>query len=321
MIRSIGILGISDYGVGCLLELLRLGYDVKFVTEKKRRSLHSTEARSKLQTVILNSKIKNLGNVLPGDSLLLEESSKVDLCIIGGYDGIVHSPLLESPKYGVINTHFGLIPDNRGCNPVMWAILKNEPQGFTTYQVTKDIDLGPVINKVYLKSQDQNQTSQSVYQNLSTDAPRHLKKSINLVEKKKYCEIPRNRGVYHSAGMPNDCYVSWKWKNEFIQRFSNAMIFPPYKPASSRVLGQDIFLTVIETIDEKNPYKPGEVIFKEHRKVVVSTKQGHAVCELDNDYSQVKKGLTLDSVSKGVFAIPVEFWEDFLPKESYGKKR
>ncbi|CAE7851767.1 fmt [Symbiodinium microadriaticum] len=66
---------------------------------------------------------------------MVDRASRTDLVVIGGYDGILKKPFLSAPKHGVINTHLGLLPQNRGCCPTLWAQLHGRPQGFTTYLV------------------------------------------------------------------------------------------------------------------------------------------------------------------------------------------
>jgi methionyl-tRNA formyltransferase len=59
---------------------------------------------------------------------------------------IIPSSLLNKPRFGFINFHYGLLPQYRGANPVFEQIRRREKQGgITVHQVDESIDTGPVI--------------------------------------------------------------------------------------------------------------------------------------------------------------------------------
>ena len=47
-----------------------------------------------------------------------------------------------------VNIHFSLLPENRGPNPVQWAIIHNDPfTGVTAHQMAATFDSGPIIDQ------------------------------------------------------------------------------------------------------------------------------------------------------------------------------
>ena len=66
--------------------------------------------------------------------------------------GIVRQALLDIPRNGVVNCHMGILPEYRGMDCYVWAILNGEFEniGLTTHFMDAGIDTGPIINKFYL---------------------------------------------------------------------------------------------------------------------------------------------------------------------------
>jgi folate-dependent phosphoribosylglycinamide formyltransferase PurN len=74
-------------------------------------------------------------------------SLKPDLIIVCYFDRVVRSRVLEIPGCGVINIHPGLLPENRGPVPNVWAIINGSDQvGATVHYVDGEtLDTGPIL--------------------------------------------------------------------------------------------------------------------------------------------------------------------------------
>ncbi len=59
---------------------------------------------------------------------------------------ILSKSIISSFKLGIINTHPGLLPSNRGLDNLEKAILKKIPQGVTTHFIDSRIDMGRCID-------------------------------------------------------------------------------------------------------------------------------------------------------------------------------
>lgn len=66
-----------------------------------------------------------------------------DLLILTGAD-IVPPALLEVPRRGAINPHYGLLPRYRGMNVTEWSIYQDDPLGVSIHDVEPGIDTGDV---------------------------------------------------------------------------------------------------------------------------------------------------------------------------------
>lgn len=53
---------------------------------------------------------------------------------------------IEKPRLGVVNIHYGKLPEYRGCNPLVWAILNGEKFAWVTlHWMNETYDQGPVL--------------------------------------------------------------------------------------------------------------------------------------------------------------------------------
>ena len=58
-------------------------------------------------------------------------------------------PLIESPRKGAINTHYGALPAYAGLSPYFWHLHNKESQfGVTLHQIVSKLDAGPIIEQI-----------------------------------------------------------------------------------------------------------------------------------------------------------------------------
>lgn len=69
-----------------------------------------------------------------------------DLIISYSAPQIIREPLLNTPKYGVINVHGSLLPDYRGTLPSFWYLYNEEKLGgATVHYMSAKIDDGAIV--------------------------------------------------------------------------------------------------------------------------------------------------------------------------------
>ncbi len=247
---KIGILGISTFGFGLIKWLVSNNYEIIFVTGKFKKAAHVSNLEKDVLSFCLINKINHIGNVDCNSKEIIDIAKKTDLCIIGGYDKILKSEIINAPKLGVINTHFGIIPENRGCNPVMWGIIDKIEQGSTTYWVEDKIDFGKVI----LTIREPNlvdKTSEYIYNKISQLSIDAIPEIMNRIKNNFIERTMKHEGKYYKQGIPNNGYISLEWSNEKIKRYSDALWFPPYAPAKIKFGKREYFVCVENKKNEK----------------------------------------------------------------------
>jgi methionyl-tRNA formyltransferase len=69
-----------------------------------------------------------------------------DLILSAGFKWRVPTEVLQLPRLGVINLHFGLLPERRGANPVGWAFREDDREfGATVHRMDEGFDTGPIL--------------------------------------------------------------------------------------------------------------------------------------------------------------------------------
>lgn len=242
---KIGLLGISDYGLGILKWLVDNNYQIEFVTGKSKKVSHVTGVEKELMVFCEQKSLNYLGNVDCNSDLVCDLARKTDLCIIGGYDKILKKNFLDSPKLGVINTHFGILPQNRGCNPTMWAIVEGITQGVTTYWVNEKIDYGTVILSIEFP-QLENKTSREAYDFITKKSLESFPEIMKKVENNYTEREMSGFGNYHPNGLPNDGFIDFNWDFVKQKKYSDSLWFPPYPPAKTKINEREYFIKINE---------------------------------------------------------------------------
>ncbi len=65
--------------------------------------------------------------------------------VVLGDTRIIRPAIRSLPQHGVINTHPGWLPDVRGNNPYIWALIDDLPMGCACHFIDEAIDTGPII--------------------------------------------------------------------------------------------------------------------------------------------------------------------------------
>lgn len=85
------------------------------------------------------------------------------LCVHFPY--MIRRPVLNLPKYGVLNLHPAYLPYNRGWHTPTWAILDGTPAGASLHYMSPSVDAGDVVYQEQI-AVDPADTADSLYQHL-----------------------------------------------------------------------------------------------------------------------------------------------------------
>jgi methionyl-tRNA formyltransferase len=77
-----------------------------------------------------------------------------DVIFITGYTHKIAIDELSSVPKGILNIHFGRLPQYRGPSPVFWQLKNGEAQlGLTIHQLTNKLDSGAVAWEQTIKNE------------------------------------------------------------------------------------------------------------------------------------------------------------------------
>ncbi len=341
-IKRIGFLGLSKYGLEYFKYLINdKSFEVVYTTSKRKKREHSDLLEDELKMLCDDNNIPFLGNIDVNKHVDELSSYNVDIVILGGYDGIIKNDFLcKGSKHGIINTHFGLIPKNRGCNPTMWGILENQSQGFTTYFCNNKID-SPDPNSIidiFEIDVKERSTSEQIYNILCEKSINRFPMVLNALKTGNYDMSKINilnesdkykNSKYHVKGLPNDSYISWFWRCIFIQRFSDSQVFRPYPTVRTCIDEQEIWLKVekVVTLDDMdisdikifNNSKIGQVIYQNENKIITRAIDGFVHSILENSNCTLLNKILVSKGDKGIHGIHKLFSKLQLPNEKINK--
>ncbi len=312
---KIGFLGLCAFGLEYLKYLLKRKINVVFVTTKwAGGQLHITSLEKKCIKLCKDKKIPYLGSVDANSKEMIKKVNQTDIIIMGGYDKILKTKFLSAPKLGVTNTHLGLIPRHRGCYPVVWSILCDEIAGYTTYKVDERIDLGDIIDRQAIPIQV-GETAKKLYDRLSMLAVEAFPRTLDKILKWSWPKVALKYKpkLYHKKGMPNDRWISWHWKGEFLLCFSRSLTFPPYDGPRTRIknTNKDFQLYIDKWTPQKTQKAPGKIIKIKGNRLQISCSNGRVWCRLrnpkDKNLFKIKRGIFLDSVLGKTHPIPIKY--------------
>lgn len=73
---------------------------------------------------------------------------KPDVIIVVAYGKILPKEIIDSPKFGCINSHASLLPRHRGASPINFSIISGDTKtGITTMFMDEGLDTGDIINR------------------------------------------------------------------------------------------------------------------------------------------------------------------------------
>jgi len=122
-----------------------------------------------------------------------QNNLKSDLAILVDYGVIIPQSIIDSFKLSIINSHFSILPDLRGADPITYALLSGQKStGVSLMKLVAALDEGPLLDwqKIEIDPQENNETLTKKLINLSNQL---IKKNI----------IDRD-------------WTTWKWQDQSI---------------------------------------------------------------------------------------------------------
>ena len=155
------------------------------------------------------------------------------------YRYIIKQHVIDSCDGKIFNVHPSLLPNHKGCSAVPWAIIEGDQySGITFHYIDKNIDTGNIILQITTQIKS-NETQKSLYDRLMNIGSKYWEAAFKLVDCGFMGYPQHGESKYHIRGVPNNGEIDESWDEKKIKRFINAMIYPPYAPATYR--GKDIF--------------------------------------------------------------------------------
>lgn len=138
------------------LSLLNQDFTVEAVITKPRPAHH----RGSFPVIELAQKLKlplhQVSSRHELTELIRRESFNSRIALLIDFGIIVSQEVIDSFPLGILNSHFSVLPEWRGADPITFAILSGQPEtGVTLMQLVAGMDEGPIVGyKTYLLDKD-----------------------------------------------------------------------------------------------------------------------------------------------------------------------
>lgn len=230
---NIGFLGGRILGYRCLKELNKFkdNINVKFVIGHKIDGEKNSDWNPPLLPLAKKLGFKTLmpKTLKDPDVISFIRSCNPDLLVNPFCNRIIPKEILDIPRLGTINFHYGKLPEYRGRFIVTHLILNGEKSTHVTaHFMDEGIDTGDIIFEKQVKILP-NDTARTLYFRCTETALLLFEKVLNYAISKK--PFPKFKQIgkvnYFAHKEPNDGMVYLSWDQKTIEKFIRAMTFPP----------------------------------------------------------------------------------------------
>lgn len=254
------------------LSLLAEAFTIEAVITKPRPAHHRGEypvvdlAKQHGLNIIEAVSRRELSSIVTKTTFSSQVAILIDFGIIVNQDVIDHFPL------GIINSHFSILPEWRGADPITFSILSGQDEtGVTLMKVVEAMDEGPILAYDTMSLEPTITTPQL------TDRLIHLSHQLITRELPGYLQNPQTqpqsvtgRKVSYSRKLTKgDGLLSWDKSALQLEREIRA--YQPW-PSSYFQLG-DNTITVLSAIAADEPGMPGQLL-KGPKSLSIGCKEG-----------------------------------------------
>ncbi|MGQ9628973.1 MAG: methionyl-tRNA formyltransferase [bacterium] len=243
------LMGNKDLAVNCLDYLLREGEEVVAVVLNRGDRRASDSWYRSLGEYCALKGLRTFQPSSANDPEFLNEIRALspDLVLSMSYDRILKEAFLRIPSRGAINIHFALLPRNRGCLPLVYALAGGERKvGVTIHYIDPGIDTGDIISQEGIPVSDED-TAFSLYFKCVEVGTDLFERTFPLIKSGRNGRTKQNdiEATYHKQVYPNDRWIDWSRSLEEVGAFIRAHTFPSYPGARTVLDGEEVELRYV----------------------------------------------------------------------------
>lgn len=213
------------------------------------------------------------------DALVITQLFRSQLGILVDFGVIVSKKVIDYFPLGIVNSHFSLLPEWRGADPITFSILSGQSKtGVSLMLIDEKMDRGKLIGQKSLAI-DPKQTTPGLTEKLvvlSNDmladyAPRYAEGKF-----KPHAQPHPTRATYSRKLTKQDGKVDWKKPAEIIEREIRAYVD---WPKSSTTLAKKEVI-ILEAHIIKDEGEPGTSEVKDKKLIVHTAKDSLVIDRL-----------------------------------------
>jgi methionyl-tRNA formyltransferase len=141
------------------------------------------------------------------------ERYHITVGLIMTFPYILPKSISELPEKGFVNFHYGLLPQCRGPQPILWHILNNDAEGgITLHRLDEGIDTGPVVlqEKLAIGPGDTYGILQSKLAHLGAKSAATLLKILSFGSIIPAAPQDETKAAYYKNPTARDLMLNWQ---------------------------------------------------------------------------------------------------------------
>lgn len=199
--------------IACKIARILKDYIELVVLEKDPKWQESLEETSKKLGLKHTRKWERVNEIKNLDYIISVQSSR-----------IFTKSDISLAKYGILNIHFGKLPEYRGCNPIYHAIINGEKKAYVSIHfIDEDIDTGDIVSERGVNIEGK--TARGVFDVLTEEGAKLMKDILPNMKRGKL-KGRKQKGKAHYYKKSD---VDFKKEVKKFKRIALALSFPPFQ--------------------------------------------------------------------------------------------
>lgn len=259
------------------LELLSESFSIEAIITKPA-------TKDRMQQSFPGTPVYVVANRAELDQLIAQQSFTSLFGILIDFGIIISQSVINSFRLGIINSHFSLLPEWRGADPITFAILSGQAQtGVSLMLVTKGMDEGPLLAQAPCDI-PQGATTPGLTEELigisdvliKNIVPAYVNGSVVPAPQEQISLAPDPTPTYSRKLTKEDGKLDWVKPATRLEREIRAYIAWPHSYTS--LTGRDIIITHGQVADRTG--QPGEVQTESNRLFICCGEQALEILQV-----------------------------------------
>jgi methionyl-tRNA formyltransferase len=266
---------VAAKSLSALIDVLGKHY-IEYVVTKKRPKHHKDPAPVEEIAKEHNLPLLFASSKLEVNKILAKNKPKSKLGVVIDYGVILTKDTLDVFPFGIINSHFSLLPEWRGADPITFSILSGQTQtGVSIMRIDTELDTGDLLatNIVEL---DGTETSDELTEKLIERSTLLLEEIIPHYIEGKVAAYPQpKRPVTYSRKLTkSDGVLDWNKSAKVLEREIRA--FSEWPKSSCNIFGTQVVVTKAKAVKSINK-AIGTVSCEDNKSIIVECGKSSAL--------------------------------------------
>lgn len=277
------------------LRLLCSNFDIEAVITKPSTAKEMLNACANSKRFSVNSK-KDLDNLFETEKF----ESKVAVLIDFGI--IVSCKVIDYFPFGIVNSHFSLLPEWRGADPITYSILSGQKQtGVSLMLLTEKMDEGQLLaqsdQQIIVGETTSSLTKKLIgrsYAMLVAILPDYLDGKYGPAEQMEASMVTADFPSYSRKLEKSDGLIDWAKPASVIEREIRA--FQPWPKSRTRLGDLEVIITRSKVKSQESRVNIGQVIIEDKSLLIQC---GSGLLEILELQPAGKKPMTVEAFLAG----------------------